>query len=158
MFFITAGVDTSSGNLYWKFTANGIECKGILDSAIVSIGHNYLYPANKIYELRAYGKPYTPEGAPISFQINLARNNHFLTVGTYTPGFQDSRDFVGDVEHSDTTGNLSTSSNMPSFTIIVTSFDTIARRVEGTFSGPVIDEYGQTHTMKDGAFQTYYKK
>jgi len=157
-FNITVGDDTTSGNLYWQFMADGIEHKGILDSAIVSIVHNDLYPANKIYELIDYGNPYTPKGAPISFEINLARNNKFLTAGAYTPGFMGSRDFVGDVEHVDTTGNLSTSTTMPSFTIIVTSLDTIARRVEGTFSGPVIDEFGQTHTIKEGAFQTYFKK
>ena len=138
--------------------ANGIECKGILDSAIVSIVHNDLYPANTIYELIDYGSPYTPKGAPINFEIDLARINNFLTAGAYTPGFMGSRDFVGDVEHVDTTGNLSSSTTMPSFTIIVTSLDTIARRVKGTFSGPVIDEFGQTHTIKEGAFQTYFKK
>lgn len=157
-FNITVGNDTASGDLYWKFTADGIERKGILDSAIVSIGHNDLYPVNKIYEFKDYGKPYTPLGATINFQINLARNNQFLTAGDYTPGFLGSRDFVGDVEHSDTTGNLSSSTTLPSFTIVVTSFDTITRRVKGTFSGPVIDDYGQKHTMKDGAFQTYFKK
>lgn len=157
-FNITVSTDTISGNLYWRFTADGIERKGILDSAILGIGHNDLYPANKIYELRDYGKPYTPEGAPISFQINLARNNQPLIAGAYKPGILGSRDYVGDVEHSDTTGNLSSSTSQPSFTIIVTTFDTIARRVAGSFSGTVIDDYGKTHTMKDGAFQTYFKK
>jgi len=157
-FNIAVSTDTTSGDLYWRFTADGIERKGILDSAIVSIGHNDLYPDNKIYELRDYGKPDTPKGAPISFQINLARNNQSLTAGAYTTGFLGSHDYVGDVEHHDITGNLSSSTTQPSFTIIVTTFDTIARRVRGSFSGTVIDDYGRTHTMKDGAFQTYFKK
>lgn len=157
-FNITVGNDTTSGNLYWQFMADGIERKGILDSAIVSIVHNDLYPANTIYELIDYGSPYTPKGAPINFEIDLARINNFLTAGAYTPGFMGSRDFVGDVEHVDIKGNLSSSATLPSFKIMVTTFDTVARRVEGTFSGPVIDQYGKIHTMKDGAFQTYYKK
>ncbi|MDQ2862478.1 MAG: hypothetical protein M3R50_02300 [Bacteroidota bacterium] len=148
----------TSGDLFWQYTVEGNVQKGVLDSAIRSIGNNALYPANVIYELEAYGRANGSPGAPITFQIDLNRINNVLSTGSYIPAILGSRDFTGYVGHADFTGNLSASNDQPSFTIVVTSYDTTSRLVEGTFSGPVIDHLGQTHTMTDGSFRTYFKK
>lgn len=147
----------TNDKLYWQYSVAGIVHKGTLDSAILGVDKNMLYPANTIYKLEAYGGPDGIPGAAITFQIDLYRINHVLSVGSYIPAILGSRDFVGYVGHFDNTGNLSASDSLPAFTILVTNFDVTSKLVQGTFSGPVIDEFGQMHTMTDGSFRTYLK-
>ncbi|MEO7120607.1 MAG: hypothetical protein ABIY62_05890 [Ginsengibacter sp.] len=156
-FLVNVNDSITHDNFYWQYTTSGVVHKGVLDSAILGIGKNMLYPANTIYEFEAYGKPDGDPGLAITFQIDLYRINHVLSTGSYTPGILGSRDFVGYVGHFDHTGNLSAADSLPSFTILVTNFDITSRIVEGTFSGPVIDDFGQMHTMNDGSFRTYIK-
>ena len=156
-FQVNVNDSITQDKLYWQYTTSGLVHKGVMDSAIISTTINMLYPANTIYQLVVYGKPDGIPGAAITFQIDLYRINHVLSTGSYTPGILGSRDFVGYVGHSDLTGNLSASDSLPDFTILVTNFDATSKIVEGTFSGPVIDDFGEKHTLTDGSFRTYIK-
>ena len=108
--------------------------------------------------MQVYGAADGPFVAPITFQLFFSRINHELTTGSYHPAINGSTDFIGFVLHFDTTGNLSASADLPAFTIFVTTYNDTTRLVEGNFAGPVIDEFGQTHTITNGAFRTYFKK
>lgn len=144
--------------LFWKFTVDStIHQQGILDSGRLSVTVNTNYPSNTVYAMQVYGAGGGPLLVPLTFQLNLARINHILSVGAYSPGTTGSKDFIGYVGHFDTTGNLSASNNLPAFFITVTTFDDLTRLVEGTFSGPVIDDFGKKHIITDGAFRTYFK-
>jgi hypothetical protein len=138
-----------------QFTINGTEYRGLLDSATHSITSVISFPSNLINALYVYGAP--DDRAPITFQLQISRINHMLTTGSYYPATPGSKDFTGYVGHSDTSGNYSTSYNMPAFTLSVSVCDTINRFIKGTFSGLVINQSRQTLTMTNGAFQTYYK-
>jgi hypothetical protein len=144
--------------LFWKFTVDStIHQQGILDSGRLNVTVNTNYPSNTVYAMQVYGAGDSPLLVPLTFQLNLARINHILSVGAYSPGTTGSKDFIGYVGHFDTTGNLSASNNLPAFVITVTTFDNITRLVEGKFSGPVIDDFGKKHIITDGAFRTYFK-
>ena len=144
--------------LFWKYTVdNSIHQKGILDSGVLSTNVNMNYPSNVVYAMQVYGTGNDPLVKNITFELNIARINHVLSSGSYIPGVTGSMDFIGYMGHFDMTGNLSASDSFPAFTIIVTTYDSATRLVEGTFSGPVIDHFGLTHTITDGAFRTYFK-
>ena len=139
----------------WEFTVNGIDYKGFLDSAIESVNTATSIPVSFIDALEVYG---TPDGiSPITFELQVSRIAKLLSAGDYHPYLLSNKDFSGYMSHHDTTGNFSATYNLPDFTLTVSVYDTINRFIKGTFSGPVINEYGQTAIMKDGAFQTYYK-
>jgi hypothetical protein len=157
-FIVPVTSDTTNQQMFWRYTADGVDEQGILDSGIVSTGVNMLYPLNTIHTMQVYGAADGPFVAPITFQLYISRINHELTTGSYHPGVNGSGDFIGFVLHFDTTGNLSASADLPAFTIFVTTYNDTTRLVEGNFAGPVIDEFGQTHTITNGAFRTYFKK
>ncbi len=146
---------TGDSTMTWEFTVNGIDYKGFLDSAIEKIDTATTFPVSFIDALEVYG---TPDGrSSINFELQVSRIAHVLSTGDYHPYLLSNKDFSGYVSHHDTTGNFSATYNQPSFTLTVTAYNTISRLIKGTFSGPVINEHGQTVTMMNGAFQTYYK-
>jgi len=154
-------VEVSSGDkvdstMTWQLSAGGMDYKGYLDSAIRSISTVSTFPNNIIYALEAYGKP--DSRSLITFELQLSRINQPISTGTYHPAITGSKDFVGYVAHSDSSGNYSANINLPAFSVVVSTYDTISGFIKGTFSGPVLNQYGQTLTMTNGAFQTYYKR
>ena len=157
-FVVPVSGDTMNSTMFWRYTADGIDQQGILDSGIVSTGVNMLYPSNTINTMQVYGAADGPLLAPLTFQLFVSRINHELTTGSYHPAINGSTDFIGFALHFDMTGNLSASADFPDFTIFVTAYNDTTRLVEGNFIGPVIDEFGQTHTITNGAFRTYFKK
>ena len=157
-FVVPITSDTMNHQMFWRYTADGINEQGMLDSGIVSTRVNMLYPLNTIHTMQVYGAADGPFVAPITFQLYISRSNHEVTTGSYYPAINCSGDFIGFVLHFDSTGNLSASADLPDFTIFVTSYNDTTRLVEGNFTGPVIDEFGQTHSITKGAFRTYFKK
>ena len=157
-FIIPVSNTTNNYSLFWKFTVDStIHWQGILDSGRLSVAINTNYPSNVIYAMQVYGAGDGPFLAPITFQLNIARINHDASAGPYSPGLSGSKDFIGYVGHFDTTGNLSSSNSLPAFNLTVTTYNNVTRLVEGTFSGPVIDEFGKKHVLTGGAFRTYFK-
>ncbi len=157
-FVLTVAGNTMNQQMFWRYTADGADEQGIMDSGAVSTSVNGLYPLNIIKTMQGYGDAHGPSLGPITFQLDISRINHELTTGSYHPAINGSVDFIGFILHFDTTGNLSASVALPDFTISVTTYNDATRLVEGTFAGPVIDEFGQTHTITNGAFRTYFKK
>ena len=157
-FTISIASDTMNQQMFWRYAADGKDEQGILDSGIVSTNVNMLYPLNTIKTMQVYGAAVGPFVAPVTFQLYISRINHELTTGSYYPAINGSSDFIGFVLHFDSTGNLSASADLPDFTIVVTTYNDTTRLVEGNFAGPVIDEFGQTHSITRGAFRTYFKK
>lgn len=157
-FTIPVSNTTINYPLFWKFTVDStIHQQGILDSGRLSVTVNTNYPTNTVYAMQVYGAGDGLLLVPLTFQLNVARINHVLSVGAYSPGTTGSKDFIGYVGHFDTSGNLSVSNNLPAFIVTVTTFDNITRLVEGTFNGPVIDDFGRKHVITNGAFRTYFK-
>lgn len=157
-FTIPVTGDTLNYPMFWRYTVDGIDHQGILDSGIVATNVNRLYPSNLVRTMQVYGAASGPLLIPLTFQLFISRINHVLTTGSYHPAINGSRDFIGYALHFDTTGNLSASADLPDFTIVIITYNDATRLVEGVFSGPVIDEYGQTHTIANGSFATYFKK
>ena len=157
-FILPVTSDTTNPDMFWRYTADGVDRQGRLDSGVVSTGVNMLYPSNTIITMQVYGAPYSPVSAPFTFQLFIARIYHVLTAGSYHPGINGSMDFIGFALHFDMTGNLSASPTLPDFTVFVTTYNDTTGLVEGNFIGPVIDEVGQMHTITNGAFRTYFKK
>jgi hypothetical protein len=157
-FVVSVTSDTTNRQMFWRYTADGVDEQGILDSGIVSTSVNMLYPLNTIHTMQVYGAADGPFVAPITFQLYISRINHALITGSYHPAIDGSTDFIGFVLHFDSTGNLSASATLPDFTMFVTTYNDTTRLVEGNFIGPVIDEFGHSHTITKGAFRTYFKK
>lgn len=157
-FIVPVTSDTTNHDMFWRYTVDGLDEQGILDSGIVSTSVNMLYPLNTIHTMQVYGAADGPFVAPLTFQLYISRINHALVTGSYHPAIDGSTDFIGFVLHFDSTGNLSASATLPGFTMFVTTYNETTRLVEGNFIGPVIDEFGQTHTITKGAFRTYFKK
>ncbi len=157
-FIVAVSNYTIDYSMSWKFTVDSItHWQGILDSGRLVVTSNPNYLSNIIYGMQVYGAPDGPFVTPITFQLNVGRINQDASAGSYSPGISGSKDFIGYVGHSDTTGNLSVTTTLPSFIISVTTFDYFTRLVEGTFGGPVIDDFGRMHVITDGAFRTYFK-
>src|SRR6185312_2170629 len=75
-FVVPVTSDTTNYDMFWRYTADGNEQHGILDSGIVSTSVNMLYPLNTIHTMQVYGAADGPFIAPLTFQLYISRINH----------------------------------------------------------------------------------
>ncbi len=152
-FTITAGNITADPQMYYRFTANGKEYSGILDSARLTYQRVSGADINTVSF-----RTLIINLSDTIFSLGVSRINIPVTTGTYHATSSIAEDFSGSIDFSYANEFIyGTSKYLPSFQIFLTSYGLANRLVEGTFSGPVMDGQNNTVNITKGKFKTYLR-
>lgn len=150
-------IDTSQ---FWKFTAEGVNYKGYVDSIYPFVGTLHGHPADTIHSREFFGL--FPDSLTatnsLTFQFDIGRINHEITTGVYHPGLvADFKDFYGDIfYYNSITGiNYNISTTLSAFTVNLDTYNLNTRLMHCTFSGPVLDAQGKVVNISNGEVKVY---
>lgn len=152
-FTITVKNQNAQPDMYYRFTADGIEYNGYLDSARL----NYQRISGDDINTVSFRTLITTLSDTI-FSLGVSRINTPVTTGTYHSAQSVTEDYSGSISFSYSNEFIyGTSRYLPSFQIFLTSYGLPNRLVEGTFAGPVMDGQNNTVNITKGKFRTYLK-
>jgi hypothetical protein len=159
--------DTS---MYWKFSAEGYNYSGLMDSAYGGLADTGLFiigNPNRIFAFNTGGGDNNNNMDSSLLTLVISRLNTQITTGAYhsnTPlGGSDMNAYMSFHINNNLSANnyIYSSAYLNGFTINVTSFDKVSKLLQGNFSGPVYklqsinNTTGPIVNITNGVFKTY---